>query len=190
MNEISAIYLKAGTSGNEYVVKDALVRAYALSSQDLSLGIEEAGKTLDLSAKGALVGSVPLSDFGSQVWIEDRISGISGFSDLSVVKLSSSEYAQLVISGDILSNCIYIVNGDYVDAYGQQIKHVAPPTDLSDAATKEYVDNALSQVSVALQSKADISAFSALSGIANPKASVISLQETLISVLTVLKGLT
>ena len=61
--------------------------------------------------------------------------------------------------------------------------------DLEEYYTKSQTSSS-SQVSAALQSKVDISAFSALSGIANPKASVISLQETLISVLTVLKGLT
>jgi hypothetical protein len=42
-----------------------------------------------------------------------------------------------------LSNAIYIVEAPNIDAFKQQIKNVAPPTDLSDAATKEYVDNAV-----------------------------------------------
>ena len=147
MNEISAIFLKSGTSEGEYVVKDALVRSYALSSQDLSFGIPVSGDTLNLSAKGVLVGSVPLSDLGAggaRVWIEDRISGIQGFSDLSVIKLSSTEYSQLVVSGDILSNCLYVVHSDYVDAYGQQIKHVSAGTEGMDAVNLGQVSGMIS----------------------------------------------
>lgn len=36
---------------------------------------------------------------------------------------------------------MYVVSADYVETYGQQIKNVADPTDLSDAATKGYVDS-------------------------------------------------
>lgn len=36
---------------------------------------------------------------------------------------------------------MYVVSADYVETYGQQIKNVAGPTDLSDAVNKEYVDS-------------------------------------------------
>ena len=50
-----------------------------------------------------------------------------------------------MLTGDkVLSDAIYVVEDDHVDAYGQQIKNVAYPTDLSDAATKGYVDDAIS----------------------------------------------
>ena len=45
-----------------------------------------------------------------------------------------------------MSNAMYVVENNIVDAYGQQIKNVAAPTDLSDAATKGYVDNAVSSI--------------------------------------------
>ena len=63
-----------------------------------------------------------------------------------MIKLSASEYEQLVYDDETLSNALYVVEDDYVDAYGEQIKNVAYPTDLSDAATKGYVDTALANV--------------------------------------------
>ena len=56
----------------------------------------------------------------------------------------------------MLSNALYIVEDDHIDAYGQQIKNIAYPTDLSDAATKEYVDSSHSNVEI----PEDLSAFS------------------------------
>lgn len=41
---------------------------------------------------------------------------------------------------------MYVISSDYIEAYGQQIKNVAEPTELSDAATKEYVDIAVGSI--------------------------------------------
>ena len=54
-----------------------------------------------------------------KVFVSDSISGISGYSDLSVVKLSADEYAALLTSNQLLSNALYIVEDNYIDAYGQ-----------------------------------------------------------------------
>ena len=61
------------------------------------------------------------------------------------MKLGADEYVSLLTSNALLSNVLYIVQDNYMDAYGQQIKNIATPTDLSDAATKEYVDNIVNQ---------------------------------------------
>lgn len=90
--------------------------------------------------------STALENAGGKVYFDNRISGVTGSNDLSVVKLSADEYAQMLDGGTCLSNAIYIVEAPNIDAFKQQIKNVAPPTDLSDAATKEYVDNSLSNV--------------------------------------------
>ena len=84
----------------------------------------------------------------NKIIIDDRISGIVDQSDLSVIKLSASEYEQLVYDDRTLSNILYIVDKDYLDQYGQQIKNLGAPTDLSDAVTKEYVDNSLQNVQI------------------------------------------
>ena len=60
--------------------------------------------------------------------------------DLSVRAVSDAEYARLALEGACLSNVVYVVSSDCVNAYGQQLKNLAAPTDPGDAATKEYVD--------------------------------------------------
>ena len=78
------------------------------------------------------------------------ISDVSSFSSVSVdnvkadvnmVHISLDDYSDKLIGDEILSNELYVVSSDYVETYGQQIKNVADPTDLSDAATKGYVDS-------------------------------------------------
>lgn len=81
-----------------------------------------------------------------KIFISNSISGISGYSDLSIIKLNASEYANLLTSDQLLSNAFYVIEDDYKNAYGQQIKNVALPNDLSDAATKGYVDDAIISV--------------------------------------------
>jgi len=41
---------------------------------------------------------------------------------------------------------MYFVSGDYINAYGQQIKNLAEPTLSGDAATKQYVDKKSSKL--------------------------------------------
>ena len=66
------------------------------------------------------------------------------FSQLSVVKSSKSEFDAKVGSGSPLQgNVLYIVDSNIIDAYGQQMKNLADPTELSDAANKKYVDDSL-----------------------------------------------
>lgn len=43
------------------------------------------------------------------------------------------EYASMLTADALLSNCLYIVDNQFEDMYGQQVKNVAPGTDLSDA---------------------------------------------------------
>ena len=64
--------------------------------------------------------------------------------DLSVCNISDVDYSKLVVGGKCKSNVIYVVSSDYVNAYGQQLKNLAAPTDLGDATTKAYVDAQLS----------------------------------------------
>ena len=61
--------------------------------------------------------------------------------DLILQHITQEDYEQLVVDDEVLSNSLYIVSSDYVETYGQQIKNVADPTDLSDAVNKEYVDS-------------------------------------------------
>ena len=101
---------------------------------------------------GIYIGEQTLGDLlsdatGSKITINDRISSIiEERADLSIVKLNALEYAQLVSTSAIISNCLYVVEDSYRDAFGEQIKNVAAPTDLSDAATKGYVDDRVGSI--------------------------------------------
>ena len=96
---------------------------------------------------GELINS--LSDkIDKKIYIEDKISSeISGYSDLSVIKLSSNEYQDLVVSGATSPSVLYVVESDFVNAYGQQIKNLSAPELSSDAATKGYVDERFNLIS-------------------------------------------
>lgn len=72
-----------------------------------------------------------------------------------MVHISLDDYSEKLIGNEILSNELYIVSVDYVEAYGQQIKNVAEPTDPGDAATKGYVDGAVQGVRI----PSDLSSF-------------------------------
>ena len=67
---------------------------------------------------GELINS--LSDkIDKKIYIEDKISSeISGYSDLSVIKLSSNEYQDLVVSGATSPSVLYVVESDFINAYG------------------------------------------------------------------------
>ena len=62
---------------------------------------------------------------------------------LSVGHISQDEFYAKVIAGELLSNELYVVSSDYVNAYGEQVRNVAEPTLSNDAATKNYVDVAV-----------------------------------------------
>ena len=62
-------------------------------------------------------------------------------SDLSVRQLSWTEYSNLVKDNACISNVLYIVENDCVDAFNMQIKNVADPTDSQDVVTLGYLKN-------------------------------------------------
>ena len=90
----------------------------------------------------------------SAVYVKDESST---FSQLSVVKISKSEFDAKVGSGSPLQgNVLYIVDSNIIDAYGQQMKNLADPTELSDAANKKYVDDSLTATAHALSTDYNI----------------------------------
>jgi len=90
--------------------------------------------------------SAEISDIEAKVFVDDRISGVSGYSDLSVIRLRAAEYMQLMAADALLSSAVYIVQDDNTDAYGKRIVNLAPPVELSDAANMEYVNRQVSGI--------------------------------------------
>ena len=89
-----------------------------LSSDAATKGyVDKAKEDLSTDYTG-LIGS--LSDkIDKKIYIEDKISSeISGYSDLSVIKLSSNEYQDLVTGDTTSPSVLYIVESDFIDAYG------------------------------------------------------------------------
>ena len=75
--------------------------------------------------------------------------------DLSVVKITGEEYYKLVDDEKTNPSALYIVDDLNLNAYYQTIKNVASPELSDDAATKNYVDNAVKnnvQISAVLDS--------------------------------------
>lgn len=60
-------------------------------------------------------------------------------SDFGVLHISKDEYARRLIDGSLLSNELYVISSDYTDMYGEQIKNIAPGTELSDAVNLEQL---------------------------------------------------
>lgn len=108
----------------------------SLSNGEFSLTANIPSNVSELSNDSGFV----TADETSRVFIDDRISGVSGQSDLSVVKLSSDEYARMLSAGTVLSNCLYVVESPFNNTYGQQAKNMAAGTDLSDAVTLGQLD--------------------------------------------------
>lgn len=47
------------------------------------------------------------------------------------------------MTNSILSNELYIVSNDYINAYGQNVKNLAPAQDLSDAVNYEQLKSSI-----------------------------------------------
>ncbi len=91
-----------------------------------------------------------------KVWIKDITNTVlsdGDFTNLSVVKIAKDEYDTLVADkSEMLSgNTLYIVDSDYIDAYGQQLCNLTMSNDSAKsyvgiAATNTYVDEKTSEV--------------------------------------------
>ena len=73
--------------------------------------------------------------------IDSKISVDGVPADVNIVHISQEDYEQLVFDGSALSNTLYVVSGDYINAYGQTLKYLTMSDDPeeSEAATQHYV---------------------------------------------------
>lgn len=131
LTSLQNYYIKTETSSANEISSE--LKKYQLSGNYLSTNaLDNYYQKTDTSSANEI--STALANVGGgKVYFDNRISGITGSDDLSVVKLSADEYAQMLDDGTCLSNAIYIVEAPNIDAFKQQIKNVAPGTNLSDA---------------------------------------------------------
>ena len=87
------------------------------------------------------------SNITEKIWIGNDLSS-GEYTNLSVVKVSSDKYQQLLVDGVIsssLSNTLFIVNDDsQINAMGQKITNLKDGTDLSDAVNLGQLKSAQS----------------------------------------------
>ena len=91
-------------------------------------------------------------DLSNKIYIEDRVdSSISGTTDLSIIKLSKDEFDEDIALGTmpLSGNIMYVVDSDYIDAYGEQLCNLTMPEDSipTVATNKHYVDSLCASLS-------------------------------------------
>ena len=92
-------------------------------------------------------------DAGLSVAVDNKIF-IDGLSAqcLSAIHINQEDFHEKVLCGQILSNELYIVSSDFINAYGQQVKNMSAATDLSDAVNFEQLLSVRSDVSTSINS--------------------------------------
>ena len=100
---------------------DAATKGY-VDSSIVNVNTSISDVSSDLLEKMSKISGDLGEAISSKIYIEDRIGEdgelVSSYSDLSVIKLSSNEYQDLVESNATLSNALYIVESDFINAYG------------------------------------------------------------------------
>ena len=69
---------------------------------------------------------------------------------LSIIHTDQDTFYEKVKNNEILSNEVYVVSSEFINAYDEQIKNVAEPTLSGDAATKNYADQISSSLNAGI----------------------------------------
>lgn len=88
----------------------------------------------------------------NKIFIDDRVDRtVNGTSDLSIVKIAKDDYDNGVALGTAPfgGNIMYVVDSDYIDAYGEQLCNLTMPEDsvATVATNKHYVDSICADIS-------------------------------------------
>ena len=134
-----------------YDKTDGSVKLYYIGEDKALHQIEDAEKAKQVAdyLSNAISSKIFVRNF------DEDGNEVGAYTDLSVVKIDKDAYDLGVIGGTLLSNVLYILQANYVDAYGQQLKNLAAPTELSDATPKKYVDDNVAVASQALSDYID-----------------------------------
>ena len=92
-------------------------------------------------------------EIADKVKVGNYYETLSAIQTLSVVNIAENDYYDLVANDKIDETTIYIVSSDFINAYGQQMKNLDAPVDDNDAATKNYVDQEIANLSDEYQPK-------------------------------------
>ena len=77
---------------------------------------------------------------------DESVSYTSAYDDLSVIKIQKPDYEQRLIDEKLISNAIYVVSSDVLDAFGERIVNVADGTSVSDAVNVGQLKSVSSDV--------------------------------------------
>lgn len=134
-----------------YDKTDGSVKLYYIGEDKVLHQIEDAEKAKQVAdyLSNAISSKIFVRNF------DEDGNEVGAYTDLSVVKIDKDAYDLGVIDGTLLSNVLYILQANYVDAYGQQLKNLATPTEQSDATPKKYVDDNVAVASQALSDYID-----------------------------------
>ena len=148
--DINALTAKVSDFTNAWKKSvDLSVEGLSSYAKGLSVGLgAEVNRAKAEEQKLAAVDKSLSAAISSTVYVEAESET---FNQLSVIKISKADFDAKVGSGSPLQgNVLYVVDSTIIDAYGQQMKNLAAPTDLSDATNKQYVDEGLTATAHAL----------------------------------------
>lgn len=88
----------------------------------------------------------------NKIFIDDRVDNlVNGTADLSIIKIAKDDYDSNVALGTMpfSGNIMYVVDADYIDAYGEQLCNLTMPEDsvATVATNKHYVDSICADIS-------------------------------------------
>lgn len=93
-----------------------------------------------------ILSSLSANGYATETWVNEHKSKVtinnnSSPADLSVYKVTSDEYADIIHERDVLSNELYIIDDDeFVSVYGRQIKDVENGTSPADAVNMQQLN--------------------------------------------------
>jgi hypothetical protein len=99
---------------------------------------------------GHIISAEMLSAYAKNSDIDSKLSSVNTKSsvsvdnvqsNLNVIHIDNSEYSNLVANDSVDNSTIYIVSSENFDVFGEQIKNLAPGTDLSDAVNLEQLNS-------------------------------------------------
>ena len=96
-----------------------------------------------LSSDSYVTRSLSAGTFATKEKLDDKVKvDESNVNTLNVVHIADEDYYQLVVNDSAVSNTVYVMSSENTNMFGERIVNVGAPVELSDAATKQYVDNA------------------------------------------------